>query len=84
MATVTGSLDSGSGRLDFSSPRSLGVTLGSNVYPDGTISFSGIQTSGFRLAIGLLDCDIEITGRTTGVGAKRFGLTHKIDVPVAR
>ena len=47
MATVTGSLDSGSGRLDFSSPRSLGVTLGSNVYPDGTISFSGIQTSGF-------------------------------------
>ena len=47
MGTKTGSLNSGSGRLDFSSPRSLGVTLDANEYPNGVISFSGIQTQGF-------------------------------------
>ena len=45
MGTKTGSLNSGSGRLDFVTPQSLGVTMSAGEYPDGTITFNGISTS---------------------------------------
>lgn len=46
MATRTGSVGSSGGTLNFASPVSIGITLGTNEYPNGTISLDDIKQGG--------------------------------------